>query len=225
MAFSCGATGNWQPGAKTRIVGVTPAATSRLRIAPSRMSTDPTAKPSRIAAGLRPFRTAVLRGLGVVAAPLLTLVILLWIVRTVDYYILEPVVAGTKEVLSRELADIRSTLPEVHADRRPNSVRIGRQIVQAAGKWPIHSPGGLRQRFAKSARRAAAGHWARGVSPLGRSHVFATLDCRAGVCGGVHRTDVLARKHVRRRIGPRVLELAGTWRRPVAFCAGDLQFD
>ena len=76
------------------------------------MSTDPTVKPSRIAAGLRPFRTAVLRGLGVVAAPLLTLVILLWIVRTVDYYILEPVVAGTKEVLSRELADIRSNLPE-----------------------------------------------------------------------------------------------------------------
>jgi uncharacterized membrane protein len=76
------------------------------------MSTDPTAKPSRISAGLRPFRTAVLRGLGVVAPPLLTLVILLWIVRTVDYYILEPVVTGTGEVLTRELADIRSTLPD-----------------------------------------------------------------------------------------------------------------
>jgi uncharacterized membrane protein len=68
--------------------------------------------PSKIASGWRPFRAAVLRGLGVVAPPLLTLVILVWMVRTVDYYILEPVLSATGDVLTRELADIRTELPD-----------------------------------------------------------------------------------------------------------------
>jgi uncharacterized membrane protein len=68
-------------------------------------------KPSALARGLRPFRTAVLRGLTVVAPPLLTLVILLWIVRTLDYYILSPVVAGSRDVISRAVADVRTQLP------------------------------------------------------------------------------------------------------------------
>ncbi len=83
------------------------------------MSTEPTANTSRISAGLRPFRTAVLRGLGVVAPPLLTLVILLWIVRTVDYYILEPVVTGARDVLTRQLSDIRSNLPDAQPTEDP----------------------------------------------------------------------------------------------------------
>lgn len=60
--------------------------------------------------GMRAFRTAVLRGLGVVAPPLLTIVILLWIVKTVDYYVLDPVIVGTRNLLAAELADIRTTL-------------------------------------------------------------------------------------------------------------------
>jgi uncharacterized membrane protein len=68
-------------------------------------------KPSALARGLRPFRTAVLRGLTVVAPPLLTLVILLWIVRTLDYYILSPVIVGSRDVISRAVADVRTQLP------------------------------------------------------------------------------------------------------------------
>jgi uncharacterized membrane protein len=76
------------------------------------MSTDGSRSPSALSRGLRPFRTAVFRGLGVVAAPLLTIVILLWIVRTLDYYILEPVIAGTRELISYKVADIRTQLPD-----------------------------------------------------------------------------------------------------------------
>jgi uncharacterized membrane protein len=77
---------------------------------------------SRPAVITRPFRTAVLRGLGFVAAPLLTLVILLWIVRTVDYYILEPVVSTTREVLARQLANVRSQIPDAQPTADPTVV-------------------------------------------------------------------------------------------------------
>ena len=60
----------------------------------------------------RPFRTAVLRGLGVVAAPLLTLVILLWIVRTVDFYILEPILDVSRDLVARQLGEIHKQLPD-----------------------------------------------------------------------------------------------------------------
>ncbi|HTQ38451.1 MAG TPA: DUF502 domain-containing protein [Pirellulales bacterium] len=77
---------------------------------------------SQLSSGLRPFRTAVLRGLGVVAAPLLTLVILLWIVRTVDYYILEPVLNATRDLVVREWADIRTQLSDAQATSDPSVV-------------------------------------------------------------------------------------------------------
>ena len=46
-----------------------------------------------------------------VAPPLLTLVILLWIVRTLEYYVLDPVTAGTRDLLVYAIGDIRSELP------------------------------------------------------------------------------------------------------------------
>jgi uncharacterized membrane protein len=55
----------------------------------------------------RPFFRWVLRGLGVLLPPLLTIVILLWIVRTIVYYVLEPVTDGARAVLASQLADIR----------------------------------------------------------------------------------------------------------------------
>ena len=68
----------------------------------------------------RPFRTAVLRGLGVVAAPLLTLVILLWIVRTVDYYILEPVLAVSRDLAARQLSETHTQLPDAKPTADPS---------------------------------------------------------------------------------------------------------
>ncbi len=57
--------------------------------------------------GTYPFRAAVLRGLGIVLPPLITIVIFLWIGSTVDLYVLRPVNSGAKNLLVRAIADIR----------------------------------------------------------------------------------------------------------------------
>jgi uncharacterized membrane protein len=62
-----------------------------------------------------PFRSAVLRGLGVVLPPLLTIVIFLWVWRTVQYYGLEPVQRGAREVIVGWVGDIRRDLPGEHS--------------------------------------------------------------------------------------------------------------
>lgn len=57
---------------------------------------------------LDPFRRAVLRGLGVLLPPLLTIVIFLWVGATVNKYILAPLQGGTRWVLLEYASDIRS---------------------------------------------------------------------------------------------------------------------
>ncbi len=59
----------------------------------------------------RPFRTALLRGLGVLLPPLLTIVIVVWICQTVKFYVLEPITTETRDVLAWWLADVRDELP------------------------------------------------------------------------------------------------------------------
>jgi len=61
---------------------------------------------------LGPFRTAVLRGLVAFLAPLLTVVILVWIWQTLKYYVLEPVTLVARDALVRTLADISDEPPE-----------------------------------------------------------------------------------------------------------------
>ncbi len=56
---------------------------------------------------LGPFRRAVLRGLGVLLPPLLTIVILLWAGNTVNEYLLEPLVRSARWVMVEKFADIR----------------------------------------------------------------------------------------------------------------------
>ncbi len=68
-------------------------------------------------AGLRPFRHAVLRGLGVALPPLLTIVLLLWVGNSVRRYILEPFEWAARRTLVRQFADIRDSIPDdVHVD-------------------------------------------------------------------------------------------------------------
>lgn len=52
----------------------------------------------------RPFRRAVLRGLGVVMPPLLTIVIFLWVGRTVQDYVLTPVSDGVRNTIASAMA-------------------------------------------------------------------------------------------------------------------------
>ncbi len=59
----------------------------------------------------RPFRRALVRGLGVLLPPLLTIVILVWIWQTVKGYVLQPVTTETRNVLASWLADVRNEMP------------------------------------------------------------------------------------------------------------------
>lgn len=73
-------------------------------------NTTPTAaNPPRV---LGPFRRAVLRGLGVFLAPLLTVVIIVWVWQTLKSYILEPVTNVAREVLVATLADVHDQSPD-----------------------------------------------------------------------------------------------------------------
>jgi uncharacterized membrane protein len=55
----------------------------------------------------RPFRTAIFRGLGVLAPPLLTIVIFVWVGSTVYEYVLKPVTGVVREAIVAQVADIR----------------------------------------------------------------------------------------------------------------------
>jgi len=59
----------------------------------------------------RPFRSAVLRGLGVLVPPLLTIVIFVWVGNTVEEYVLRPVTTGMREAILWRIADIRNDVP------------------------------------------------------------------------------------------------------------------
>ena len=73
---------------------------------------SPAVKPkSNSAKAAKPFRAAILRGLGVVAPPLLTVVIFLIVWQTVNEYVLKPVTGAVRELLVYELADVRHDLP------------------------------------------------------------------------------------------------------------------
>jgi uncharacterized membrane protein len=62
------------------------------------------------AAAGHPFRSAVLRGLGVLAPPLLTILIFLWIISTTKTLFLEPVTNGVREAILWRIADVRTDL-------------------------------------------------------------------------------------------------------------------
>ena len=61
--------------------------------------------------GARAFRTAVLRGLAVLAPPLMTVLIFIWVGSTVQHYVLEPLAGAAREGLVWVMADIREDFP------------------------------------------------------------------------------------------------------------------
>jgi uncharacterized membrane protein len=60
---------------------------------------------------VHPFRAAVLRGMGVVAPPLLTIVIFVWVGSTINEYVLKPVTTGARETLVHYLNETRDEVP------------------------------------------------------------------------------------------------------------------
>jgi uncharacterized membrane protein len=57
---------------------------------------------------LHPFRRAVLRGLGVVLPPLLTIVIFVWVGNTVANYLLEPMERAAEQAIVWSIKDVRN---------------------------------------------------------------------------------------------------------------------
>jgi uncharacterized membrane protein len=91
---------------------------------------------------MRPFRQAVLRGLGVVLPPLLTVVIFLWIAGTIQQYALEPVTIGARNVLALYW-DRQDAMKLADPDVR-------KQIEEGGGPLSLALPSG--ERYVKTAR-------------------------------------------------------------------------
>jgi uncharacterized membrane protein len=67
-----------------------------------------------------PFRRTVLRGLGVLLPPVLTVVILIWAWNTIHLYVLDPLTALSRDAVVWYIADVREDLegPRVTVDGR-----------------------------------------------------------------------------------------------------------
>jgi uncharacterized membrane protein len=99
------------------------------------LTLTPPQKPS----GLDPFRRAVLSGLGVLLPPLLTIVIFLWVANTVNTYLLEPLVNGSREILTHhfrsKVRPVSAVSPELIRDvahpERPYILLADDQVVPA----------------------------------------------------------------------------------------------
>jgi uncharacterized membrane protein len=68
----------------------------------------------------RRFRGVLLRGLSLLLPPILTVVILVWVINTVETYVLEPVQFSAREVLVWAMADVR----EAPEDAGPNQATL-----------------------------------------------------------------------------------------------------
>jgi uncharacterized membrane protein len=88
-------------------------------------------KPKRMG----PFRRAVLRGLGILLPPLLTIVIFLWIGNTVADYLLVPMERSVRWVMVEKMADIRTPSDTVPND--DNAVVIDGEIYDMVTRGAV----------------------------------------------------------------------------------------
>jgi uncharacterized membrane protein len=80
----------------------------------------------------RPFRGALLRGLAVLAPPLLTVLIVVWAINTTKVYFLEPVTGWAREGIFWSVKDIRDSDPQLSKEpfvQLPNKSWIPERIV------------------------------------------------------------------------------------------------
>jgi uncharacterized membrane protein len=104
---------------------------------------------------LGPFRRAVLRGLGILLPPLLTIVIFLWVVNTIGSHVITPLANATRSIAVEYFADIRTPSEpenaaatdsvvidgEAHPVSSKNTISIGEYVYHRAedGKFvPLH---------------------------------------------------------------------------------------
>ncbi|UUO05823.1 DUF502 domain-containing protein [Blastopirellula sp. J2-11] len=85
--------------------------------------------------GIQAFRRALLRGLGLVLPPLLTVLILIWVLTTVQNYVLMPVESTARYVVSMAIRDVRQTMPD--AKPGDETAMLDNQVYHrtANGNW------------------------------------------------------------------------------------------
>ncbi|MGQ9820219.1 MAG: DUF502 domain-containing protein [Thermogutta sp.] len=91
-------------------------------------------KKARRPSPLDPFRIAVWRGLATVLPPLLTFVILIWIVTTINLYIFRPLTDGTRDLIFLYIGDIKAPSavpPELR--RQPEVELNGKTYTRVRG--------------------------------------------------------------------------------------------
>jgi uncharacterized membrane protein len=86
-----------------------------------------------------PFRSAVFRGLGIFFPPLLTVIILLWVINTTWQYVIEPVNTLARDTLIWLRSDIREEMPvsgDTAYDRLEDRNYVPREVCEAVRKNP-----------------------------------------------------------------------------------------
>jgi uncharacterized membrane protein len=114
---------------------------------------------------VHPFRSAVIRGLGVLTPPLLTVVILLWIINATREYLLVPVNIGVREALvwclrgeiregltitdeTKRIAVVKDIPYQELLDGRFVPLSVYERVQNAAESEPIpHTAKGVYQRY------------------------------------------------------------------------------
>jgi uncharacterized membrane protein len=93
----------------------------------------PNARTGRIGIRSKPrrFRGVLLRGLSLLLPPILTVVILVWVINTVQTYVLEPVQLSAREVLVWAMADVREA-PEDAGSNQTTLMENGRTYSRLA---------------------------------------------------------------------------------------------
>ncbi len=103
-----------------------------------------------------PFRRAVLRGLGVVLPPLLTIVVFLWAWNLISAYVLVPLEDGAQYVIVLAIKDVRGTEPG------PDEIASYRELSD--GKWiPRHVYDGVNSDPGEQDLRTAQSYYDRYV--------------------------------------------------------------
>ncbi len=110
---------------------------------------QPTQSPAPVK--IRPFRRAILRGLGVVMPPLLTLVLFIWAWATIDSYVLQPIESGIGHtvVFFSMQTGVHSEIPN---DVDPANIKVvDKRNVPVPPQEVMHAAGNV-SRIPKAAR-------------------------------------------------------------------------
>jgi uncharacterized membrane protein len=83
----------------------------------------------------RPFRSAVIRGLGVLIPPLLTVVILLWVINTTWVYVFVPVKTGVREAIVWALSGQILDPKDSHDPKTADAIKKGPYQKASDGRF------------------------------------------------------------------------------------------